>query len=307
MHAIHRLQQRRLTLSRRIIAFAVLISAATLLSACSPLRALNTLVPERDVSITRDIKFGSNNRNSLDVVVPKQTSGASSSAKPVVVFFYGGAWEMGDKESYFFMAEALASRGYVVVVPDYRLYPEVVFPTYMTDAAAAMQWTIANISKYGGDTNNVYVMGHSAGAQLAALIAFDNRYLQSVALDRARVRGVVSLAGPMDFLPLTEPNLFKIFPESVRADSQPINFVDGKVAPTLLMHGEGDKRVGLHNSRNLAAKIRANGGRAEETYYPEVSHAGILVAFAKPFRDGKPMLDRVQKFIEETKQTSAAS
>ncbi|MEO8383973.1 MAG: alpha/beta hydrolase, partial [Betaproteobacteria bacterium] len=207
--------------------------------------------------------------------------------------------ESGEKNGYLFAAEALTSRGYVVVVPDYRLYPEVTFPTYMSDAALAVKWTFDNIGKYGGDTNNVFVMGHSAGGQLAALVAYDKSYLDRIGVDSRRIRGVVSLAGPMDFLPLTEEKLEYIFPLPVRAASQPINFVTGKEPPTLLLHGLADTRVGIHNSRNLAARIIERGGRVETTYYPEMTHIGIVLALAAPLRDGKPVLARVAKFIDE--------
>jgi acetyl esterase/lipase len=274
--------------------FALVLLA--MLSGCSALGALNSVVPEGGFERSRNIVFGPENRNTLDVYVPRATSSTQQSAKPVIVFFYGGAWEMGDKESYLFMAEALVSQGFVVVVPDYRLFPQITFPTYMDDAARATKWALDNAARYGGDPNHVFVMGHSAGAQLAALIGFDNRYLTRVGADRAQIRGVVSLAGPLDFLPLTEPNLFKIFPESVRDQSQPINFIDGKQPPTLLMHGLADKRVGIHNSRNLAQRIRERGGKVEETYYPEMSHAAILVKFASPFRDER-ILSRVGDFV----------
>ena len=217
----------------------------------------------------------------------------------MVVFFYGGAWDSGDKSNYLFAAEALTSRGYVVVIPNYRIYPEVIFPTYMEDAALAVKWTFDNAARFGGDPGKVFVMGHSAGAQLAALIAYDRTYLARVGLDKSQIRGVVSLAGPMDFLPLTEPTLFLIFPEAVRAASQPINFITGKEAPTLVLHGEEDTRVGIHNARNLAARIRERGGMVEENYYPGMGHLGIILAISAPLRNGKPILDRVARFIDE--------
>ena len=270
---------------------------AALVAACAPIQILNTFVPNSGFEATRDIAYGTLHRNKLDVYKPKDTS--ANAPKPVVVFFYGGAWDSGEKAGYLFAAEALTSRGYVVVVPDYRLYPEVTFPTYMSDAALAVKWTFDNIGKYGGDTNNVFVMGHSAGSQLAALVAYDKSYLDRVGVDGRRIRGVVSLAGPMDFLPLTEAKLEYVFPLPVRAASQPINYVTGKQPATLLLHGLADTRVGIHNSRNLAARIVERGGVVETTYYPEMSHVGIVLAMAAPLRDGKPILARVAKFIDE--------
>ena len=283
---------------QRLIFSACLVA---FLAGCAPLSLVNVLIPESGFKTTRDIAFSTHPRNKLDVYTPVSSSAVP---KPVVVFFYGGAWESGDKGGYLFAAEALTSRGYVVVIPDYRVYPEVIFPAYMEDAALVVKWTFDNIAQHGGDPTKIFVMGHSAGAQLAALVAYDGKYLDRLGIDKRRIKGVVSLAGPLDFLPLTEPNLFIIFPEAIRAASQPINFITGKEAPSLLLHGEADTRVGIHNSRNLAARITARGGDVETTYYPEMGHAGILLALAAPLRNGKPVLDRVAKFIDERAATN---
>ncbi len=284
----------------RVVGPVLFALLAAILAGCAPIRLLNTLVPESGLQVSRDLVYGAGSRNKLDVYQPKNSiDSPTSSAKPVIVFFYGGAWDSGEKSGYLFAAEALTSRGYVVVVPDYRLYPEITFPTYMGDAALAVKWTFDNIGKYGGDTSNVFVMGHSAGAQLAALVAYDKSYLDQVGASSGRIRGVVSLAGPMDFLPLTEEKLEYIFPVSVRAASQPINYITGREPATLLLHGLADTRVGIHNSRNLAARILERGGTVETTYYPEMTHVGIVLALAAPLRDGKPVLARVAKFIDE--------
>ena len=279
------------------------LALAALLAGCSPARLFNVLIPESGFRTTRDIAIGTNVRSKLDVytptIAPNTAQNTAAAPKPVVVFFYGGAWETGDKGSYLFVAEALTSRGYVVVVPDYRVYPEVIFPAYMDDAAQAVKWTFDNINQYGGDPARVFVMGHSAGAQLAALVAYDAKYLDRAGIDRSRIKGVVSLAGPLDILPLTEAKLEFIFPLPIRAASQPINFITGKEPPSLLLHGESDTRVGIHNSRNLATRINERGGSVETTYYPGMGHVGILLALSAPLRDGKTVLDRVAKFIDE--------
>lgn len=286
------------TLTRRLRHVLITSGIATLLAACSATGLLNTLVPESGFKVTRDVAFSAVPRDKLDVYRPVDST-PTTSLKPVVVFFYGGAWDSGDKGGYLFVAEALTSRGYVVVVPNYRLYPEITFPAYMDDAALAVKWTINNIAQFGGDPDKVFVMGHSAGAQLAALVAYDGTYLDRVGIDKRRIRGVVSLAGPLDFLPLTEAKMEFIFPLPVRAASQPINFITGKEPPTLLLHGTADTRVGIHNSRNLATRIAERGGTAEVTFYPDMGHVGILVALAAPLRSGKPVLDRVAKFIDQ--------
>lgn len=293
------------TIRRHLRRVLVIAALAALLAACSPLRVFNAFVPDNGFRATHDIPFAENPRNKLDLYTPSTPNTANAQGsqagarKPVVVFFYGGAWDSGEKSSYLFAAEALTSKGYIVVIPDYRLYPEVMFPTYMDDAALAVKWTFEHIAEHGGDPANLFVMGHSAGAQLAALVAYDGKYLERIGVDKRRIKGVVSLAGPLDFLPLTEAKLEFIFPQAVRAASQPINFVTGKEPPSLLLHGEDDTRVGIHNSRNLAARIVARGGSVETTYYPEMGHVGILLALAAPLRNGKPVLDRVAKFIDE--------
>ena len=286
------------TLTRHLRHVLIASGIAALLAACSATRLLNTLVPESGFKVTQDIAFGASARDKLDVYRPADATSITA-PKPVVVFFYGGAWDSGDKSGYLFVAEALTSRGYVVVIPDYRLYPEITFPAYMDDAALAVKWTFDNIAQHGGDPDKVFVMGHSAGAQLAALVAYDGTYLDRIGIDKRRIRGVVSLAGPLDFLPLTEAKMEFIFPLPVRAASQPINFITGKEPPTLLLHGTADTRVGIHNSRNLATRIAERGGTAEVTFYPDMSHVGILVALAAPLRNGKSVLDRVAKFIDE--------
>lgn len=288
----------------RLIYLMCAAAFAAFLAGCSPIRLLNPFIPESGFDTTRDIAFSANPRNKLDVYrpvdsKPRTTSVSTTVAKPVIVFFYGGAWDSGSKSDYLFVAEALTSRGYVVVIPNYRLYPEVVFPAYMEDAALAVKWTFDNIAQHGGDPAKVFVMGHSAGAQLAALVAYDGTYLDRVGIDKRRIKGVVSLAGPLDFLPLTEAKLEFIFPQPVRAASQPINFAVGKEPPSLLLHGISDTRVGVHNSRNLARRITERGGDVEVTYYPDMGHVAILLALAAPLRDGKPVLDRVAKFVDE--------
>ncbi len=278
--------------SLRCLLSAVVVAC---LSACAPLKILNAFVPESGLDVRRDVAFSVHPRNKLDVYRPHP---ATPALKPVVVFFYGGAWEAGEKGEYLFAAEALVSRGYVVVIPDYRLYPEVVFPAYMEDAALALKWTFAHIATHGGDPDKVFVMGHSAGAQLAALLNFDAGYLQRIGSSHRRIRGLVSLAGPLDFLPLTEPQLEFIFPLPVRAASQPINFVRASAAPALLLHGAADTRVKTHNSLNLARRVQTAGGVAEIDIYPDMGHVGILLALAKPLRGDKPILARVAKFID---------
>lgn len=276
---------------------------ALLLSACSITGIFNAIIPTGELNKTADISYGQFPRNKLDVYTPKN---GDTKPKPVVVFYYGGSWDSGGKEDYLFVAEALTSRGFVAVLPDYRLYPEVKFPDFMDDAAQAFVWTKANISRFGGDPNKMFVMGHSAGAHLAAMLTYDPSFLARAGGNQRDIAGMIGVAGPYDFLPLKSERLKIIFgPEEGRSLSQPINYVAGNEAPALLLHGDNDTIVGPHNSANLARRIREKGGRVEHIRYPDMDHRAIIVNVSAPFRSGKPVLDQIESFVRNGMARSA--
>ena len=188
---------------------AILCAIPLMLAACSPLPLLNSLVPSKTYQATRDIAYGAGPRRQLDVYVP---AGLAPDAKvPVVVFFYGGNWDAGKRGDYLFAGEAFASQGFVAVVADYRIYPEVKYPAFIEDSAAAFAWTLNNIARFGGDPRQIYVAGHSAGAYNAAMLAFDPEYLKAAGVEPRAVKGFIGLAGPYDFLPLHSAELQAIF------------------------------------------------------------------------------------------------
>ena len=263
------------------------------LSACAPLRAFNTLVP-KDTGGGRaavDQAFGEGDRRKLDIYAPTRL--AAGSKLPIIVFFYGGSWNSGSKEGYAFVGRALAARGFVVVIPDYRLVPEVRFPGFLEDGAAAVKWVRANAPRFGGDPDNMVLAGHSAGAYNAAMLSLDPRWLGP---DRAAIRGFAGLAGPYDFLPLdgiTKP----VFGEATDLDAtQPVNFAGAGDPPTLLMVAGKDTLVGPRNSERLAQLLSKAGEQANIRTYPEVGHVGILTAIAKPFRGRASVLDDLAGF-----------
>ena len=211
----------------------------------------------------------------------------------MVVFFYGGRWQNGDKSLYQFVGEALSSRGFVAVIPDLRKYPQTAYPGFVEDGARAVNWARAQARHYGGDARQIFVMGHSSGAHIAALLALDARWLGD-----APVRGMIGLAGPYDFLPLKEADLQKIFaaaepPES----SQPIHHVRRGAPPLLLMHGIDDEIVEVGNSRRLAEAQRAAGGAVTLVEYPKMSHARIIGSLAAPLRPLGSVLDEIERFV----------
>ncbi len=285
----------------------LLVMLATL-AACSPIMLINALTPSSNFNKSTAISYvaGGNPRQQLDVYRPSDPVRASS-AQPVVVFFYGGAWQEGERADYLFVAEALTQRGYVVVVPDYRVYPEVKYPDFLHDGAAAVAWTKANIDRYGGDRSRIFLMGHSAGAHIAAMLALDPTYLDAQKVPRNAVKGLIGLAGPYDFLPLTEPNVIALFAsEPNLALTQPIYYVSTRTAkpatalpPTLLLHGDADTRVLPKNSINLTRELRATGAAVEFDLLPGLSHAEIIGKFTRLLRGNGNVVDRVDRFIRD--------
>jgi acetyl esterase/lipase len=222
-----------------------------------------------------------------------------------VVFVYGGSWQMGAKDMYAFVGKALAAKGFVAVIPDYRVYPQVRYPDFLRDNALAVRWARDNAARYGGDPDRLFLMGHSAGAYDVAMLTLDRRWLAEVGMDPARdIRATVALAGPYDFLPLHDPVLKTIFgPEKTLLQTQPITYADGAGPPMLLLAGAGDKTVDPGNSLRLGALIRARGGEAEVKIYKRIGHAQIVGSIAAPLRFLAPTLADATAFMAEHDQT----
>jgi acetyl esterase/lipase len=251
-----------------------------LLAGCSPLGAFNALVPKDGgvALVARDQPFAESPRGRLDIYAPRRRS----APLPVIVFFYGGSWTGGSKEGYAFAGRALAARGFVVAIPDYRLVPEVRFPAFVEDGAAAVRWVRAHAADYGGDPDRIILAGHSAGAYNAAMLAVDPRWLGK---DRAAVRGLIGIAGPYDFLPLDMDitrNAFGQAPDL--AATQPVTFAGAGDPPTLLLTGAQDTLVGPRNAVSLAAALQKGDVPVETRIYPAIGHIGMLTALARPFR-----------------------
>jgi acetyl esterase/lipase len=271
---------------------ALALSAA--LHFVSPMPAMNLLASGGGVSQAEDLAYADGPRHRLDVYAPKTALSA-----PVVVFFYGGGWESGSKEMYRFVGHTLAARGIVAMIPDYRVYPEVRFPTFMEDAAQAVAWVRSNAARFGGDPDRIFLVGHSAGANIAALLATDATYLRAVGLSPARdMCGVIGMAGAYDFVPPNPQRFAAIFgPEAAWPRSMPINFAVAGTPPMLLLTGEADGTVEPGNTTRMAMRLDAAGGRAQVEVYPGVSHRSIIVSLGFPLTVLTPALDDIMRFI----------
>ena len=269
--------------------------AALALSACSPLKLVlaNSFASFGHYTRFANLAYGGQSANRLDLYRPLH-----SGHDPVVVFFYGGGWNSGDKADFRFVGAALAKAGFLAIVPNYRRYPEAMFPAFMQDAAQAVAWTRAHAQEWGGDPEHIFVVGHSAGAHIAVLLALDEHYLQEVGGTTRWLRGVVGLSGPYDFLPFREAYLNKLFgPPENFPRSQPINYVRADAPPLLLMHGVQDARVQVENTRSLTKAMRAAGGSVTTVYFDGAGHADLVAAFSNVKRQRLPVLQNIEAFV----------
>ncbi len=263
------------------------------LNACTPAQLLNATIPLNNLSITHNVGYGPEPRQKLDIYAPP-----NAHDMPVVVFLYGGAWHDGSKSLYPFVAATLARHGVIVVVPDYRLYPQVRFPTFLDDCAKSVAWTEAHLNTLGGDPHKLVLMGHSAGAYNAVMLGLDPHYLKAQGTSRDAIAGIIGLAGPYDFLPITGADIKPIFATvNDGPASQPVSYVDGHAPPMLLMAGSADTTVLPRNTLSLADKIRAHGGQAQTEIFPGVSHLGLVIAMAPVFQGNAPVLPDTLAFI----------
>nr|WP_323122276.1 alpha/beta hydrolase [Burkholderia alba] len=273
------------------------VLALGVLASRKPAAVLNAVARRSGFVGRYDVAYGDGPRRSLDVYAPAQRP--DGALAPIVVFFYGGRWQSGKRGDYVFVGEALASRGFVAVIPDYRIYPDAVFPDFVEDAAAAVRWAREHASAFGADPARLFLMGHSAGAQIATMLATDGRFLAEHGIGKRDIAGVIGLAGPYDFLPLRDETLMRIFPEPARAASQPINFVDGCEPPMLLASGANDTTVKPGNTDRFAARLQEAGSVVQVKLYAGVGHAVLVGAFGLPVRAFLPVLDDVAAFIRE--------
>lgn len=281
--------------TRRSLA-AGIASAA---SACSTAGVFNALAP-RDAGgrrVATSLSYGEGPRRTLDVYAPDERP-AAGRKRPLLVFLYGGSWADGDKSIYPFVGTTFAARGYVTVIPDYRLAPEVRFPGFVEDCAAAVRWAVDNAATYDADPERLFLLGHSAGAYNAMMLALDRRFLEAAGVEPVRVKAAAGLAGPYDFYPFdvaASQNAFGAFPDPEQ--TQPITFARADAPPLFLGTGDNDDTVQPRNSYALAQRQRALGAEAEVKTYAGVDHTGIVLALSRVFRGRAPVLSDVLSFF----------
>lgn len=272
--------------------------------ACAPRRAAEHVLLRSHFQVTRDVRYDSGARHLLDVYRPKAHG---QQAAPVVVFLYGGRWQRGSKEEYRLVGDAVTRRGFVAVMPDHRLYPEVQFPAWVDDAARVVRWVRDSIRGYGGDPSRIFVVGHSSGAHTVAILALDDQYLLRAGVTRDAVRGYVSMSGPVGTV-WTDPDVQALMGPSERwPTTYPLDLATGGKQPLLLIHGREDRTVLPMNSVRLADRIRQRGGCSRAIVYRRRGHSAIAIAFAVPRFGIAPVLDDVVAFMRDPEASTCAT
>lgn len=245
--------------------------------------------------VAEGLAFGSHGQT-LDIWAPEQPS---DGPLPVVIFWYGGGWAKGDRASYAFAGRALAKEGFLVVIPDYRKVPDVHFPAFLDDGAEAVAWVGKTIAQHGGDPRRVAVMGHSAGAYQAVMLALDAKRLEAAGVDPAVIKAGVGLSGPYDFHPFTSERAIAAFSEwPLPVETQPITFARADAPPLLLVTSDGDETVRPRNANNLGARLRELGAPVEVKNYGPLDHEEVVMALSVPFRDKGPVLADSVAFLK---------
>ncbi len=251
---------------------------------------LDLAVPNDGYTEIITARYGDHPRQQLDLYLPEQKRADT----PTLVFFYGGSWASGSKDNYRFIGQAFADAGYLVAIPDYRVYPEHLFPDFIVDGADALAW----LEREGFADRGIVLMGHSAGAYIAAMLAYNPSYLEASGLDHELITALIGYAGPYDDFDLSSRKLQRIFaPAEPLAVSRPINFVDQNSPISLLIHGLSDNTVVVNHSQNLADKLRAHGVAAKTRFYQGNGHVAVVASLSLPLRHWTPAFADTLDFL----------
>ncbi|MEO5671750.1 MAG: alpha/beta hydrolase [Ramlibacter sp.] len=280
-------------ISRRTGLMALL---AAPLAGCSAAGLLDAAVPRSSYTGRGSVTYGGDARQQLDIFLPL----GSATPPPLVVFFYGGSWTRGERADYRFVGEALASHGVAAIVADYRLSPQARYPQFLQDCALAVKWAFDHAAELGVDGGRIHLMGHSAGAYNAAMLALDARWLHAVGLAPNRLAGWIGVAGPYDFLPIVNPDAQIAFNwPGTPPESQPIAHVSAAAPRTLLLAASQDDKVNPQRSTvGLALRLRLAGAPVRHKLYDGVGHITVLAAMARPLHWLAPVLQDVLAFLE---------
>jgi acetyl esterase/lipase len=271
---------------------AIFVSAC--LPGCASITFFAANAPTAFGHVDREINlaYGGDPRQKLDVYVPRMAVN-----RPVVIFWYGGSWQKGNKANYRFVGAALAKLGFVAVLPDYRLYPHVAFPLFDEDGARAVAWVEQHVQDFGGDPQRIVLMGHSAGGHTAAFLAFNHIFLERFGANSKDIVGLIGLSGPYVLVPDSDALRSAFAAPFSEKDWQPIRFVDSHAPPALLLHGLSDKEVLPRETIELRDALVREHVRVEMHLFPHRGHDDTLAPFAWLARWRAPVVKEVAAFV----------
>lgn len=279
---------------RRTLTFAARAILALLVSGCSGAEFFLANAPTdfSRIELWANLAYGTDQRQKLDIYLPRMAD-----HPPIVIFWYGGSWIKGSKADYRFVGIALAKLGFVAVLPDYRLYPQVTFPGFDEDGARAVAWVEQHAREFGGDPNRIVLMGHSAGGHTAAFLAFNHAFLERFGANSHGIVGLIGLSGTYAFVPDSDVLRAAFPPTFTAADWQPIRFVDSHAPPTLLLHGLADKEVLPQEAIELHDALLGAHVRAQMHLFAHRGHGDTIAPFALLARWRTPVVDEVAAFV----------
>lgn len=244
----------------------------------------------------------------LDLHVPR---GLAIHPRPVVIAIHGGGWTVGDKSEQGFLQPKtrwLNRHGFIVASINYRLSPDVRHPAHVNDVRSAIAWVTRHISEYGGDPRNLYLLGHSAGAHLAALAAVDAPRLRAAGIDPTSISGVILIDGAGYDIPLqlredqVNPQIDRFITaaftgkQRLQRDASPVHRIHGKPPPVLILH-ETLRHGFVRQAELLEAALTRHGGRVTRIPVPKKNHLTISRHLGRP-RD--PLTRVVTTFLVNT-------
>ena len=262
------------------------------------LDSVDSVFTGRAAKPTEPFAFGEHPEQIL--TVHRTTNATEGATQPVLVFIHGGGWDAGNPVDYAFIGRNLAPEGFVVVSAGYRLGESGKFPAMLEDGAAALRWVHDNIASHGGNPQRIYLMGHSAGAYNAMMLALDRQWLGREGLPADTIDGVIGLAGPYDFYPFDTDSSRFTFGDAPRPElTQPVNFARGDAPPLLLATGDADMTVKPRNSKALARAMTAAGAPTEAVLFGAMNHEGSIITMARPFDRDRRVKSAVLAFLRE--------
>lgn len=289
----HEKPSRRLRLDRLLSMIALMV----LLPQCSPTDVLNAITPTQSIKAVETTAYGPQKRQMLDLYTPTTPKPDT----PVIVFFYGGSWDSGEKGDYKFVAEAFTSAGYTVAVPDYRVYPNVIFPAFVEDAALAVALVHQRFPNRA-----IAIIGHSAGGHIALMLALETRYLGTVGVERCdMVNAAIALSAPVGIVPLKREPYISIFPNRMTGKDAPLNNVSANVPPILMVTGLNDTTVLPANAITMTDALKNAGADVSLFTYADLDHVDTVKFLASFFADHSPLKGDIFAFLTKNGRQSA--